>query len=310
MILAVIFFYIGRFVVKNYHDLKQYEFHIHTVRLSISLLGFWVYLFGKLLNWQRITKEIGVQIPLDRAAVAWSYSMIGKYFPGKVFFLLGRIYFYGLEKQSKKRITFCFLLESICSIMAALIILIISMFFIEIRFLEAYRPWLIFCLGVVFLGGYPPVLRVVMNFLSDLFHRPRIVQTLKYSVFLKLVGRYCVTWLIFGVAFFYFVRAFYPVPVSVFLFLTGLYQLAALVGIFSLFAPAGIGVREGILLIGLKHVLPDTVSVLIAITGRLWYTAGELLFVGSVAGFARLRGIRLVHRQELSRDEETGSSSH
>jgi uncharacterized membrane protein YbhN (UPF0104 family) len=73
------------------------------------------------------------------------------------------------------------------------------------------------------------------------------------------------------------------------LFLTASFLFAGWIGILSLFAPGGLGVREGVLLLALKLVLPAAVAAVIVLAARLWTTAGELICVGIVFLLDRVR---------------------
>ena len=49
-----------------------------------------------------------------------------------------------------------------------------------------------------------------------------------------------------------------------------------------LFAPGGLGVREGILVYLLSHVMPGPVAVIISILTRLWMTLIEIGLIGVI----------------------------
>jgi hypothetical protein len=54
-------------------------------------------------------------------------------------------------------------------------------------------------------------------------------------------------------------------------------NLAQTVGFLTLFAPNGLVVREGILILLLGWQLPVPVAVISALSSRLWLLAGELI---------------------------------
>ena len=75
-------------------------------------------------------------------------------------------------------------------------------------------------------------------------------------------------------------RSIYPIPVSEFLYISGVFGLSCIIGILAIFSPSGIGVREGILLMGLMVVMPEEYAMIIALVSRLWMTVSELVLVG------------------------------
>jgi uncharacterized membrane protein YbhN (UPF0104 family) len=76
-----------------------------------------------------------------------------------------------------------------------------------------------------------------------------------------------------------------------FLELTGTYAIAGVAGILAVFAPSGLGVREGVLLLLLRTQIDEGASAFFVVLLRLWITCAEL-FVG-VGGILLLRHSRL-----------------
>jgi uncharacterized membrane protein YbhN (UPF0104 family) len=87
---------------------------------------------------------------------------------------------------------------------------------------------------------------------------------------------YGASWLLLGFAFALFVTAFAPTPVHEYRTLAGVVT-ASYLGGYILFTPAGIGVREGLMMTLLALTLPASAALLISILSRLWFTVGELV---------------------------------
>lgn len=90
----------------------------------------------------------------------------------------------------------------------------------------------------------------------------------------RWIGLHALNWLIFGVAFWLLARAFdLPIGIPA---AAGSFAAAWVIGYASLLAPAGIGVREGILVLLLAPRL-GTDALLLSVVSRLWTTGVELL---------------------------------
>ncbi|MDE6776327.1 MAG: hypothetical protein K2J25_00150, partial [Oscillospiraceae bacterium] len=100
-----------------------------------------------------------------------------------------------------------------------------------------------------------------------------------YSDMLKIVVLFIANWLVAGSGFFMLVHAIYPVTASQWLYIGGIYGLSTIIGILALFAPSGIGVREGILTAGLLLIMPEEYAVTISLLSRLWQTVAEIILV-------------------------------
>jgi uncharacterized membrane protein YbhN (UPF0104 family) len=62
--------------------------------------------------------------------------------------------------------------------------------------------------------------------------------------------------------------------------LIAIFNAAQIIGFLALFAPAGIGVREGVLSVGLQPLVGPGPAIVITGVCRLWQTAIELLLAG------------------------------
>jgi hypothetical protein len=92
--------------------------------------------------------------------------------------------------------------------------------------------------------------------------------------------------MVFGVAFVLFINSIYLISFSNYLFITGTTAGAGLMGLFALFVPAGLGVREGILVFTLSMIIPPAFAGIIALTSRIWLTFGEVFLFGLVYAFS------------------------
>jgi uncharacterized membrane protein YbhN (UPF0104 family) len=59
--------------------------------------------------------------------------------------------------------------------------------------------------------------------------------------------------------------------------LIGAWSFSATVGLVSLFAPYGLGVKEGILTLLLSMYMPTGTAAAVAILSRIWSISGDLL---------------------------------
>ena len=106
-----------------------------------------------------------------------------------------------------------------------------------------------------------------------------MIIPMAYSDMLKVVILFIANWLVAGSGFFMLVHAIYPVTASQWLYIGGIYGLSTIIGILALFAPSGIGVREGILTAGLVLIMPEEYAVTISLISRLWQTVAEIFLV-------------------------------
>jgi len=56
--------------------------------------------------------------------------------------------------------------------------------------------------------------------------------------------------------------------------------MAGVAGLLAIFAPAGLGVREGVLMIILPGVIGTEAAIVVSLASRIWFTAAELICAG------------------------------
>jgi glycosyltransferase 2 family protein len=96
----------------------------------------------------------------------------------------------------------------------------------------------------------------------------------------SLAMGYALVYLCLGTAFFFVCRLFVPFGAADFPGIVFWFVASYVIGWVTSVAPAGIGVREGVLVLGLSHYLPEAQAAAVAVAGRLWLTAVELLCIG------------------------------
>ena len=113
---------------------------------------------------------------------------------------------------------------------------------------------------------------------------------MKYSQMLKVVLLFIGNWLIVGFGFFILTKSIYPAAEwSQMLYCAGIWGVSAIMGILAIFAPSGLGVREGIIVAGLMLIMPQSDAMVISVVSRLWQTIPELLLVAMAFVYSRIR---------------------
>lgn len=84
------------------------------------------------------------------------------------------------------------------------------------------------------------------------------------------------TWLVQGAGCWLLAASLTDVPLSLMPYLTGAFAVAGMAGIYAVFAPSGIGVREGVLVLTLAPLLGAGPAAALALLARVWITVAEL----------------------------------
>lgn len=130
--------------------------------------------------------------------------------------------------------------------------------------------------------GSRPVLGLGLRLLSKVRgFDPGSVVMPGFRIYLAVASAQIITALLSGFATVLIVVAIYgPISLANVAFVIGLTAVANFTGVLAFFAPAGIGVREAILIAGLQDIVSLEVALSVAVVSRLWSVVVDLLFFG------------------------------
>lgn len=81
--------------------------------------------------------------------------------------------------------------------------------------------------------------------------------------------------LFMGFSFFVLVSSYTDVSISNLPIIAGISIFSGVMGLIAIFAPAGIGVREGLIILLLSKIYPVEVATVIAVLQRIWVLAAD-----------------------------------
>lgn len=190
--------------------------------------------------------------------------------------LLGRLHYYRETGASNSRITLCFLLEVCCKIIAAALVFLVA---VIAGGMQTQGP-LVLAAGALIIiltaMTHPRLLQWMVDQFCRLRGRPSVCVDVKWREISFWVFLFSVNWLLLGVGFYFLIASLIEIPFSLMPYLTGSFALAGVIGLLVIFAPSGIGVREGVMTASLARALPLGVAAGAAILARVWITIAEV----------------------------------
>jgi hypothetical protein len=140
--------------------------------------------------------------------------------------------------------------------------------------------WPMWVLMVAIFGALQPqVFRRVIALGMRLLKVEGETPHLSFRATVGLVAYYACIWVVAGAAFRLFVLSLTPQPGADWLAYAGYYAAASIGGLLVLFAPAGLGVREGFLVLLIGPLLAGGAGTawIVAFAARVWSSAAELV---------------------------------
>ncbi|MEO0285949.1 MAG: lysylphosphatidylglycerol synthase domain-containing protein [candidate division WOR-3 bacterium] len=224
--------------------------------------------------WKFILGSFGYGIKSRTAVISWIYSNIGKYMPGKVWQFIGRT---ALTKKVKPEITlFTVFLEVAISFSAAVMVFFLR--FMVVKNMPIL--WLVyaaFLFLILLLVQHPKVVSFVLRIFAKLRRQEFCVSSMKLSIknSVMLFFAYFVLWVFTGFSFWIMIQGS-KINVGLLDAVTT-YPISWILGYLFLIAPAGLGVREGVLMSLLKGIYPETVASAYSVLTRIALVTSDFL---------------------------------
>jgi len=278
-LIITICYFLGAAFYKEWDNLSQYNWSLRPVWLISSILTlFLAYVFYG-IGWTLILQMIGVKIGRTKGTIIFLLSIFGRYVPGGIWSALGRLYLCRLEGIPDSKSGISILLEQAYPVVSAGFVFVISLLFWTKADLMVKVFPLVFILPVFVIFLHPkPFLKIVNPVLAWVGRKP-INISLSFKNMLFLTCYYFFYWIITGIAFYFFINAFYPLELSYIPILTGVFAISFTAGYLAFITPAGLGVREGLLSILLSQFLPTSIAIGLSLLSRLWFIGLEIIIL-------------------------------
>ena len=279
LVITLILFYLIRVLYKNWLEVSTFDYQFKYHFLFCSFLFLFVFFFLRVYCWKLILAKMNIMFSMRKSVKVSFLSMMGRYLPGKVWMIMGKVYMSGKEGVPRKEAFASVVMEIILEIVASIFFFFFFLFSVLEQPLLSMK--LIYSLAVIMIVGlivlHPKVFYGVLNTFLYRWKGEKIEKCMSYWDIIQLFALYNFIVLMQGTAFYLFVNSICYVPLNNLLGLTGSLAVAGVLGTLSFFTPSGLGVREGVLALLLSTYVISPIAVLISLLARLWVTLGEVM---------------------------------
>jgi len=220
--------------------------------------------------------------------VVW-VSQLGKYVPGKLLSVAGGMW---LLKKQNVPVAVGMAINVMLMGLYVVVGLMVAAPLVIFEKLTLLGPltwlWSLLVLagGVVML--HPRVFVGAINFGLRRLGREPLASRLRLRDYGGPLAMVCFQWPLIGMAFWLTARSVGDVPLARAPFVISASALAVTIGFVAVFTPAGLGVREGLLLLLLAPVLGDATTALVIVSMRFFQVVVEASLAGVGAIILRL----------------------
>ena len=273
---------VGVSLANGLADLRAHPLESHPNWGAIALSGVVFLLAHAVLvaTWRAVLACWHEHLPFWSAARVWSVSNLGRYLPGKVWQI-------GVMGAMARQLSISpvaasgsALLGTLVNIVAGFVVALVSGRALLVRQLPPEMRSLAIAAvvaAVMALLLMPFIIPRLAPVLGRLLGRPLAATLPARAIIYSLVGN-TLAWLAYGAAFQLFVRGVLGSAAGGYTSYLAAYTSSYLIGYIFLFAPAGVGFREGAMLefLQLAGLATHSQAALVTLTSRLWLTLLEV----------------------------------
>ena len=248
-----------------------------------------VALLAAMQIWRSLLTSAGSRVPFPAAARIFFVGQIGKYLPGAVWPVLAQMELGQAHRVPRRRSATVALVTLFVSLGSGLLIAAAATAPILADSVTSQYLWAFLAVPVLLVGLHPKVLNPLIDRLLRLARRPPLEVPLSGRAIVTATGWAVLSWIFNGLHVYLLAEHLGAPAGRTVLLAIGGYAFAWCVGFLVVFAPAGAGVREVVLVATLSPVLSVGKATAVALASRLITTVADLVSAGLAGWFGRGR---------------------
>jgi glycosyltransferase 2 family protein len=248
-------------------------------------------LICSLMVWRTILADLGSPLPLPAAWRIMFIGQLGKYLPGSIWPVLAQTELGADEGVPRSRSALSVLLSYSVMTCTGGIVAAVTLPFAAGSF-ERYF-WVLFAVPVALVLLSPPVLNRLFGLLLRMLRRAPLQQGLSVRGLSRTMGWALAGWACNGLMTYVLLRRLAGPSNGAVLVSVGGYALSWVAGFVAVFAPAGAGVREAVMVAVLSTRTTAATALTVALVTRALAVVGDAV---TGAGAAALIGRRRVQQ--------------
>ncbi|MDD3661849.1 MAG: lysylphosphatidylglycerol synthase domain-containing protein [Candidatus Dojkabacteria bacterium] len=312
--MAVTVFFWGKALITNVDRFKDISLAINIWNLALGSLLYGTSIAVSGITWAVLLRRItDTTISIRSLAGIHIKSWIYRYIPGKVGLILSKI-----SMASRRGISRS---HTALSIVYDYFFMVVSSFILSIPLLKSFLPTILnesqvrlllasstalLVIAVLAVSQSSLFIKIINIGLQRILHKniPRI-RALSLMETISMTILYMFPRLASAVSFLFITLSVTPIPQVHIYETAAAYIVATIIGLFALFAPSGIGVREGVIVLVLSTYMPFELAVAISVIARLSATVMDLIVTTVVSRktlFRKMKtGLSLLSRNTTAR---------
>ncbi len=284
-------------VVRQWDDVSATLRTVNALSAALSFLAVLLGLAAGAMSWQTLLDDMGPRVGPVRGAQVLLVGQLGKYVPGSVWAYLLQMELGKRYGIARARVFAASLFAAGVGVVASLVLGLAALPVVaeghpELLWLFALLPVGLVCL-------HPRIMTALASFLFRLLRKPPLDHTLRVSVVARSFGWAVTSYAFFGAHLWLLANALVDPGPTALLLCIGAIAIGFTAGLFAVFLPSGVGVREAVIVAALATVMGVGQATGMALASRLIFTVGDLLVAGAAGLVAVVVGRRAARLTEV-----------
>ena len=287
----VLAFFVGRMILSNWDQVRGEDWAFEPIWLAASLGLGSAWHLARPLGWTWLLRGFDHRVPYWDVYLIYRKSELSRYVPGGVWQFAARVYLVRRFGVSASACLAATLLDLTLAALAALV----PAAWLAVTASESLSAWqlaLLLAFPVLALAiVYPPVFNTWAGRVTAILRQDLPRLEFRVVQMARIWTMYVCSWILLAGAMACFARGLLPgLAFREFVQVAASYPLAWVTALLTMIAPAGVGVREGVLGLLLARSMAVGTAMAIAVAMRLWAVSTELAWLAVGLGVARFRG--------------------
>lgn len=278
------FYFIALFLWKSRDTIISAFLQANYMQLSLGILFFALFFFLKNIIWIKILHNLGARdIDQTKSFFLLSFSETKRYIPGNIFAFVSRVKSYTEANIPAKLLVKSIVIEQMLLMLPSIVVSIPGFLFIYPRLIQEYPQYTQYVLPatILLLVCALTVVVTVTIIAKKKLNVDNISVRHILSTYFDLFLLSMLSWTFFGIGNYLVATSVHVLDPRYFLEFVSFFILTWFIGYVSILTPMGLGVREGVMILGLSPFAPLSITTLIALFSRICFMIGEFLFLGA-----------------------------
>ena len=276
--------FLGWALADGWSAVSEYDWDVRPGLLMLGALVLLVFYLAGGLGYGAIVDRLHDPHPPARVTMSiWARSLLGRYVPGSVLMVVGRVVL-SAERGIPKRAT---LAATVYEQMLSVGVAAAG----AVAFVAVYqgggdggdgRLWLLALLPLALLMLHPRVFGPLTAWALRKARREPLPRLIGTGPLIGLLAWYALTAALLGLGVWLLVRSAAGTEAGGPVFVGSAFLLSFAISMVAVIFPSGLGIREGAFALALAQNLPGSVAVALSVGVRLTLTVVELVFIAIV----------------------------